>query len=40
LQKFDQDICFLGKTSLRRRLEKIAENCDHNIDPSRISAYS
>jgi hypothetical protein len=33
-QKFDHNIGFLEKRQFfRRNLSKIAENCDHNIDP-------
>jgi hypothetical protein len=34
-KKFDHNIVFLEKRQLfRRKLAKIAENCDHNINPS------
>jgi hypothetical protein len=34
LKKFDHNIGICEKRQLfRRKLEKIAENCDHNIDP-------
>jgi hypothetical protein len=34
MQKFDHNIGFLRKTPFfRQKLAKIAENCDHNIDP-------
>jgi alpha/beta superfamily hydrolase len=35
MQKLDHNIVFLEKRHFfRRKLAKIAENCDHNIDPS------
>jgi hypothetical protein len=34
-QKNDHNIAFLRKTQFfRRKLAKLTENCDHNIDPS------
>jgi hypothetical protein len=34
LKKIDHNICFLEERQFfRRKLGKIAENCDHNIDP-------
>jgi hypothetical protein len=34
MQKFDHHFVFLRKNAiLCRKLSKIAENCDHNIDP-------
>jgi hypothetical protein len=34
MKKFDHNIGFWEKLQFfRRKLEKIAENCDHNIDP-------
>jgi hypothetical protein len=34
MQKFDHNIGFWEKRQFfRRKLGKIAENCDHNIDP-------
>jgi hypothetical protein len=34
MQKFYHNIVFLEKRHIfRRKLSKIAENCDHNIDP-------
>jgi hypothetical protein len=35
MQNFDHNIGFREKRQFfRRKLAKIAENCDHNIDPS------
>jgi hypothetical protein len=35
MQKFDNNIGFWEKRQIFRwKLSKIAENCDHNIDPS------
>jgi hypothetical protein len=37
MQNFDHNIGFWEKLQFfRRKLSKIAENCDHNIDPRRI----
>jgi hypothetical protein len=34
MQNVDHNICFWEKRQFfRRKLSKIAENCDHNIDP-------
>jgi hypothetical protein len=33
MQNFDHNIGFLEKRHFCRKLAKIAENCDHNIDP-------
>jgi hypothetical protein len=34
MQKFDHNIVFLEKRQFfRRKLSKVVENCDHNIDP-------
>jgi hypothetical protein len=37
MQNFDNNIVFWEKRQLfRRKLSKIAENCDHNIDPEYV----
>jgi hypothetical protein len=39
MKNFDHSIGFCEKRQFfRRKLTKIAENCDHNIDPWTISA--
>jgi hypothetical protein len=41
LQKLNHNIGFLRKMPIfRGKLAKIAENCDHNIDPFKFSALS
>jgi hypothetical protein len=40
MKNFDHNIGFCEKTPFfRRKLSKIAENCDHNIDP-RVGDFS
>jgi hypothetical protein len=41
MQNFKRNIVFLEKRKkiFRRKLAKIAENCDHNIDPRIASWY-